>query len=90
MFMNCPKCGKTCPEGRDLCVACTPEPEDEKLLVTWECVVTGSDGDLVSCDAYPLDGSGEDAREFWEIEVPGHQWVEGHVFYVLQPREGEE
>lgn len=86
MFMNCPKCGKTCPEGRDLCNDCTPSPAPEKLVAVWECVVAEAKGDSVWCDAYPLDGSGEDGREFLEVEVPGNKWTEGHVFYVLRPR----
>jgi len=56
----------------------------EKLVATWECVVTESEGDSVWCDAYPLDGGREDEREFWVVRVPGNKWTEGHVFYVLR------
>lgn len=59
-------------------------PQREKLVATWECVVTESDGDSVWCDAYLL-GQGGEVREFWEVEVPGNKWTEGHAFYVLQP-----
>jgi len=85
MYMNCPQCGKTCGEGQDKCNSCKDSDEDqiaEKLVATWECVVTERDGDSVWCDAYPLDDSGD--REFWEIEVPGNKWTEGFAFYVLR------
>lgn len=86
MFMNCPKCGETCPEGLIQCAKCTPLLTPEKLVATWECVVTETDGDIVYCDAYPLDGTPTDDREFWEVKVPGNKWTEGHAFYVLRSR----
>ena len=83
MFVNCPGCGGTCPEGRELCVSCA---STKRLVATWECIVTKSEGDLVHCEAHPLGGAQIDGREFWEVEVPGNLWTEGHVFYVLRPR----
>jgi hypothetical protein len=61
------------------------DAERKKLVATWECVVTESDGDTVWCDAYLL-GENFDVREFWEVEVPGNKWTEGHAFYVLRSR----
>lgn len=43
-----------------------------------------TDGDIVYCDAYPLDGNGD--RELWEVDVRGNKWEEGNAFYVLQAR----
>jgi len=70
----------------ELCNTCNHSVKKataEKLVATWECVVTERDGDRLWCDAHPLDGS--DDTEFWEIVVPGNKWDEGHAFYVLRP-----
>jgi len=56
------------------------------LIAEWECVVT-EPGDVVGCDAYCLSS---DEREYWQIEVPGNKWEQGHVFYVLRGNSGEQ
>ena len=84
MFMNCPKCGETCPEGLNQCAKCTQRSTPERLVATWECVVTKTEGDLVYCDAHLLDEGRDGYREFWEVEVKGNKWTEGHAFYVLR------
>ena len=61
----------------------TPVILRKKKIAIWECVVTDTDGDDVSCDAHPIGGIADDV-EFWVVEVPGHRWTEGDAFYVLR------
>lgn len=58
----------------------------KKFNALFECVVEEREGDVVWCTAHPLGNvkQFEGDVEFWEIEVPGNEWEEGHVFYLVQ------
>lgn len=64
----------------------------ESRIATYECVANSCDQSWINCDAHylPEDDSNDGSVEFWDIKLPGHKFVPGDAFYVLDEKPGDE